>query len=212
MMGKQSADVLAFIGDEENTLDACRFLICSISSKVLVVDLSEHRDLFTDTLGKTNCKYVSYREVVYTCDGNYALSNIEKYDTLVVYTDTVNGREKMLGRADYTIYCYGPSKKSFYNICQKIDESCHFSKRSNTIDVLLYRGNFYDDSPNIITHMIGNNTVNYTVPFCEENVNAKIKVDYGYFDIASISRPMRDFLAFFEGLYGVKCYDRLMTV
>lgn len=202
--------VIAFIGDGENTIDACRFLTYSLSAKILVADMSSNKELYTNIMGKTDCKYISYNGVFYTDDGDYAINNKDLFDIVLIYSDRIMADK--LCFADIIIYCYGQKRKSYTNICNLIKESKKVTFIKEPSNIILYRGNFWDDSPTAISHMVGVNTRVYTVPFNIKNLDAMLKADYGYFEMSSLSEPMERFIECFQALYGINSNNCKLSI
>lgn len=178
-------------------LDACRFTAAAAKSankKIMMVDCSIGKELYTSVLGETDCCYYTYRGIAYTSDIRQVEKENNNYDTIILYVNDMR-KVEVLSIVNYIVFCYGGSRLSYERICRMLCSEYNrqdiISKRRN---ILLYRGEQKDPTVERVRHLISGEYNTYYVPKCDNDIKALSKMEYGFFDIDMLSTPMSEFL------------------
>lgn len=183
--------VIALIGDVMNTWDLCRFVTAALAKKcrILVLDCSRDRTLFSSVFGVTEQLMASFQNVDYTQDIAYFYKCQIEYDVIFVYSGADVLMPEVMEICGLYLFCYGIVRRSYEDICSAIS-LCLQKKK---VCKIICRKEKIDESTDRLLHLLRTKEV-YMIPKNTGDYTALEKVEYGYFDLGELSAGLTSFI------------------
>lgn len=184
--------IIAFFGEAAEDITLFTTKVCSMDSRVLVVDLSHNKKLFCSVVGNIKGKAVIYRKVCYTYDVDYFNKFKSDYDYVFVFSDSMVENTKIIEQIEHVYLNIGVCKYSLMllgKMLASIEDKLSYS--------IICRGTEKDAKRKLLLENLQMLCIKrnkperiYYVPSDIKDQDSLLRFEYGVLDVSQLSNPM----------------------
>lgn len=184
--------VIAFLGEAAEDITLFTTKVCSMDSRVLVVDISYNKKLFCSVVGNIKGKAVIYRKVCYTYDVDYFNKFKNEYDYVFIFSDSMVENATIVDHIEFAYLNIGICKYSLMlleKILMSVENKLPYS--------IICRGTEKDAKRKLLLENIQMLCIKrnkperiYYVPIDIKDQDSLLRFEYGVLDVSHLSDPM----------------------